>query len=194
MQENGEASEPPSRTRSPSPDPRSRRPSKRRKYQQMPRVLKFPDGKLTTSMRYGSLLTQIRKWCPRALYPKQRLWIYSRCHFHFPYFRNPSEIFFCRFFHGCSTFLPVFDSAVDTFASLHERSPFAVDSICMVAARVRDGGGKISCPCRGGNAIKPSSLPQASPARCTQNACKRFRPFHVQLCSPRYCAWRRFKR
>jgi hypothetical protein len=48
------------------------------------------------------------------------------------------------FFHGCSTFLPVFDSAVDTFASLHERSPFAVDSICMVAARVRDGGGKPS--------------------------------------------------
>ncbi|KAI9461022.1 hypothetical protein BJY52DRAFT_1117821 [Lactarius psammicola] len=48
------------------------------------------------------------------------------------------------FFHGCSTFLPVFDSSVDTFASLHERSPFAVDSICMVAARVRDGGGKPS--------------------------------------------------
>jgi hypothetical protein len=48
---------------------------------------------------------------------------------------------FCSFFHGCSTFLPVFDSSVDTFQSLHERSPFAVDSICMVAARVRDGGG-----------------------------------------------------
>jgi hypothetical protein len=27
---------------------------------------------------------------------------------------------------------------------LHERSPFAVDCICMVAARVRDGGGKFS--------------------------------------------------
>lgn len=53
LQENGEASEPQSGTRSPSPDPRSRRPSKRRK--QMPRVLQFPDGKLTTSRHYGSL-------------------------------------------------------------------------------------------------------------------------------------------
>jgi hypothetical protein len=81
LQENGEASEPQSRTRSPSPDPRSRRPSKRRK--QMPRVLQFPDGELTTSMRYGSLLIQIYKWCPRALYPKRRPQIYSRCDFRF---------------------------------------------------------------------------------------------------------------
>lgn len=36
---------------------------------------------------------------------------------------------------------PVFDSINDTFDALHERSPFAVDCICMVAARVRDGGG-----------------------------------------------------
>ncbi|KAF8213228.1 hypothetical protein K438DRAFT_1803609 [Mycena galopus ATCC 62051] len=48
------------------------------------------------------------------------------------------------FYHGCSTFLPVFDSNSDTFDALHERSPFAVDCICMVAARVRDGGGKSS--------------------------------------------------
>ncbi|KAI0048332.1 hypothetical protein FA95DRAFT_1517530 [Auriscalpium vulgare] len=48
------------------------------------------------------------------------------------------------YYHGCSTFLPVFDSSVDTYESLHERSPFAVDSICMVAAKVRDGGGKSS--------------------------------------------------
>ncbi|KAI0271423.1 hypothetical protein BC834DRAFT_818298 [Gloeopeniophorella convolvens] len=48
------------------------------------------------------------------------------------------------YYHGCSTFLPVFNSEMDTFSSLHERSPFAVDSICMVAARVRDGGGKPS--------------------------------------------------
>ncbi|KAJ7042412.1 hypothetical protein C8F04DRAFT_1207929 [Mycena alexandri] len=48
------------------------------------------------------------------------------------------------FYHGCSTFLPVFDSNADTFDALHERSPFAVDCICMVAARVRDGGGKPS--------------------------------------------------
>lgn len=46
-----------------------------------------------------------------------------------------------RFYHGCSTFLPVFDASVDTYDALHERSPFAVDCICMVAAKVRDGGG-----------------------------------------------------
>jgi hypothetical protein len=45
-----------------------------------------------------------------------------------------------RFYHGCSTFLPVFDAKTDTYDILHERSPFAVDCICMVAARVRDGG------------------------------------------------------
>ncbi|KAF7306766.1 Fungal-trans domain-containing protein [Mycena indigotica] len=48
------------------------------------------------------------------------------------------------FYHGCSTFLPVFDCNSDTFDALHERSPFAVDCICMVAARVRDGGGRSS--------------------------------------------------
>ncbi|KAI6047737.1 hypothetical protein EDC04DRAFT_2619708 [Pisolithus marmoratus] len=48
------------------------------------------------------------------------------------------------FYAGCSTFLPVFDSHSDTFDALHGRSPFAVDAICMVAARVRDGGGKAS--------------------------------------------------
>ncbi|KAF9020303.1 hypothetical protein BDZ89DRAFT_1138725 [Hymenopellis radicata] len=48
------------------------------------------------------------------------------------------------YYHGCSTFLPVFDSKTDTFDVLHERSPFAVNAICMVAARVRDGGGKPS--------------------------------------------------
>ncbi|KAG6885401.1 hypothetical protein C0993_002134 [Termitomyces sp. T159_Od127] len=47
---------------------------------------------------------------------------------------------FSIFYRGCSTFLPVFDEVHDTFDALHERSPFAVDCICMVAARVRDGG------------------------------------------------------
>lgn len=46
-----------------------------------------------------------------------------------------------RFYQGCSTFLPVFDSQTDTFDALHERSPFAVDCICMVAARVQCEGG-----------------------------------------------------
>lgn len=44
------------------------------------------------------------------------------------------------FYHGCSTFLPIFDANVDTYDSLRERSPFAVTVICMVAAKVRDGG------------------------------------------------------
>lgn len=48
------------------------------------------------------------------------------------------------FYKGCSTFLPVFDSQHDTFDSLHERSPFAVNAICMVASQVRDGGGPTS--------------------------------------------------
>ena len=48
------------------------------------------------------------------------------------------------FFHGCSTFLPVFDANTDTYEALHDRSPFAVNCICMVAARVRDGGGERS--------------------------------------------------
>ena len=38
-------------------------------------------------------------------------------------------------------FLPVFDANSDTYDTLHERSPLAVNCICMVAARVRDGGG-----------------------------------------------------
>ena len=48
------------------------------------------------------------------------------------------------FYHGCSTFLPIFDANVDTYESLRERSPFAVTAICMVAAKVRDGGGPTS--------------------------------------------------
>lgn len=38
----------------------------------------------------------------------------------------------------------MFDSGYDTYESLHERSPFAFDAVCMVAAKVRDGGGE--CP------------------------------------------------
>ncbi|KAF8640547.1 hypothetical protein AX17_000209 [Amanita inopinata Kibby_2008] len=51
---------------------------------------------------------------------------------------------FAIFYGGCSTFLPVLDATTDTFDALHERSPFAVDCICMVASRVKDGGGKPS--------------------------------------------------
>lgn len=45
------------------------------------------------------------------------------------------------FFTGCSMFLPVYDAATDTYDALHKRSPFSVNAICMVAAKVRDGGG-----------------------------------------------------
>ncbi|KAG8912899.1 hypothetical protein FRC00_003545 [Tulasnella sp. 408] len=48
---------------------------------------------------------------------------------------------FTIFFTGCSMFLPVFDVVTDTYEALHKRSPFCVDAICMVAAKVRDGGG-----------------------------------------------------
>ncbi|KAG8737967.1 hypothetical protein FRC10_007454 [Ceratobasidium sp. 414] len=41
---------------------------------------------------------------------------------------------FAIFYRGCSTFLPVFDMVVDTFDALHARSPFCVNTICMVAA------------------------------------------------------------
>lgn len=46
-----------------------------------------------------------------------------------------------RFYHGCSTFLPVFDPSVDTYDELGRRSPFCFNAICLVAAKVRDGGG-----------------------------------------------------
>ena len=60
-----------------------------------------------------------------------------------PKWYSPMPLTPSSFFQGCSTFLPVFDVNVDTFDAMHERSPFAVDAICMVAAMVRDGGGKL---------------------------------------------------
>ncbi|KAA1467894.1 hypothetical protein DENSPDRAFT_833050 [Dentipellis sp. KUC8613] len=107
--ENGESSEPQSRARTPSPDPKHHRPAKRRKVYHKARTITFPDvvSKNVISEAEARELFRI-------------------------------------FYHGCSTFLPIFDVNVDTYDSLHERSPFAVDSICMVAAKVRDGGGKPS--------------------------------------------------
>lgn len=49
---------------------------------------------------------------------------------------------FTVFYEGCSTFLPVFDANVDTYEAVRGRSAFAFDSICMVAARCRDGNCK----------------------------------------------------
>ena len=51
-------------------------------------------------------------------------------------------IHICSFYHECSTFLPVFDAKVDTYDALHRRSPFCVNAICMVAAKVVNGGGE----------------------------------------------------
>ncbi|KAI0322701.1 hypothetical protein OF83DRAFT_1092505 [Amylostereum chailletii] len=108
--ENGESSEPQSRTRTPSPSPDSQRPVKRRKvHHKGHRAITFPD--VVTK----GIITEAE-----------------------------ARELFRIYYHGCSTFLPIFNSMVDTFESLHERSPFAVDSICMVAAKVRDGGGKPS--------------------------------------------------
>ncbi|TFK36876.1 hypothetical protein BDQ12DRAFT_686019 [Crucibulum laeve] len=106
--ENGDGSEPHSRTRTPSPE-RQSRPSKRRKIRHKLPTLTFPDV-VTKNIISESEAREL----------------------------------FRIFYNGCSTFLPVFDVNTDTYDALHERSPFAVDCICMVAARVRDGGGKPS--------------------------------------------------
>lgn len=55
---------------------------------------------------------------------------------------NELNYILVRFYEGCSTFLPVFDEHYDTYESLRQRSPFAFNCICMVATKVRDGGGK----------------------------------------------------
>ncbi|KAH9948236.1 hypothetical protein B0H21DRAFT_848279 [Amylocystis lapponica] len=106
----GEVSEPPSRARTASPEPRQSRPAKRRKvHHKQPRFTNYPD-------------VVTKNIIPEA----------------------EARELFRIFYHGCSTFLPIFDANVDTYDALHERSPFAVDCICMVAARVKDGGGKHS--------------------------------------------------
>lgn len=92
-----------------------------------------------------------------------------------------------RFYAGCSTFLPVFDCRVDTFEALHNRSPFAVDAICMVGARVRDGGGQLI--------LNPLGLftifPQERPAKHTTDVWRQSRTYHVLLSSPLWPAWKR---
>jgi hypothetical protein len=96
------------------------------------------------------------------------------------------------FYHGCSTFLyvtlrqvsnlancsfsPVFDSNSDTFDALHDRSPFAVDCICMVAARVRDGGGVFNFQIT----IRYLIVFQGSRAIPISRLLRRFKPFPAQ--------------
>ncbi|OCH94694.1 hypothetical protein OBBRIDRAFT_816998 [Obba rivulosa] len=105
--EHGESSQPQSRARTTSPDPRQPRPVKRRKVFHKP-----PPPAVFQDVVTKGILSEAE-----------------------------ARELFRIFYHGCSTFLPVFDGSVDTFDELHERSPFAVDCICMVAAKVRDGGG-----------------------------------------------------
>ncbi|EJD03687.1 uncharacterized protein FOMMEDRAFT_120845 [Fomitiporia mediterranea MF3/22] len=105
-QESGENSEPGSRQRSPSPDSKRQKPSKRRKTTHRPPRVTFTDVVTKKIISEGEA-------------------------------RDLFKIYYA----GCSTFLPVFDINYDTYESLHERSPFAFDAICMVAAKVRDGGG-----------------------------------------------------
>ena len=139
--ESGEvSSEPQSRTRTPSPERQSRPAKKRKLRHKIPRGMVFPDGgflylmtmKLDTNPRSRHAEPRTRARSPR---------IVSNVRSYFPWFTlqltRPR-----RFYAGCSTFLPVFDSRVDSFDALHQRSPFAVDAICMVGARVRDGGGE----------------------------------------------------
>ncbi|TFK77263.1 hypothetical protein BDN72DRAFT_35198 [Pluteus cervinus] len=106
--ENGDSSEPHSRTRTPSPDRQSRR-IKRRKLGHKSQIPVYHDVVAKNIIN-----------------------------------EDQARELFKIFYNGCSTFLPVFDARTDTYESLRERSPFAVDCICMVAARVRDGGGKPS--------------------------------------------------
>lgn len=145
VQENGEgSSEPQSRTRTPSPERKSR-PMKRRKIRhRSSRGLTFPDGSVflspctTDSQHSNGQLSQ------QTLSRNKKPVNCSECGFIFSFFSScyvPMPSY--RFYAGCSTFLPVFDCQIDTFDGLHERSPFAVDAICTVAARVRDGGGDL---------------------------------------------------
>lgn len=44
-----------------------------------------------------------------------------------------------RFFEGASDYVPIFDPT-DTWASLRERSPFAVTALILVGAKIEDAG------------------------------------------------------
>ncbi|CDZ97001.1 fungal specific transcription factor domain protein [Phaffia rhodozyma] len=47
------------------------------------------------------------------------------------------------FFSGSNLFVPLFDPAYDTFESLRDRTPFTVDVILAVAAKIRGGNGPL---------------------------------------------------
>lgn len=114
----------------------------------------------------------------RTLYPSMRPGSCSECTNILP--RSTLQLILLgRFYAGCSTFLPVFDSRVDTFDALHHRSPFAVDAICMVGTRVRDGGGRFT--------LYASSLftsySQARQAKLITDVWMQFRTYRVLLSS-----------
>ncbi|KAF9029217.1 hypothetical protein BDZ89DRAFT_1091823 [Hymenopellis radicata] len=111
------------------------RPAKRRKVRhKTSRIMTFPDvvsKNIITEVEARDLFRMIQFNCFQLL-----PWVF---HIFVCAFTLPSKFFFPTCFSR-----PVFDSKTDTFDVLHERSPFAVNAICMVAARVRDGGGKPS--------------------------------------------------
>jgi hypothetical protein len=139
FQENGDSSEPQSRARTPSPE-RQSRPTKRRKVRHKVRGGVYQDGK---SLSRAGVRLSLTRYC--SCYERNRLGegstraLSNVCKFSGHLCSLVDRI--NSFFHGCSTFLPVFDANTDTYEALHDRSPFAVNCICMVAARVRDGGG-----------------------------------------------------
>ncbi|KAG6887862.1 hypothetical protein C0995_012113 [Termitomyces sp. Mi166 len=120
--ENGDNSGPHSRARTPSPD-RQGRPSKRRKIRHRHRNMTFPDVVTKNIISEGEARELFSMFVSHT-YSESALMLHTA---------SIADVQpFC---------IPVFDEAHDTFDTLHERSPFAVDCICMVAARVRDGGG-----------------------------------------------------
>ena len=48
-----------------------------------------------------------------------------------------------RFFSGCHIFIPVFDPSYDTYEGLMERTPWTIDAILAVAAKIRSGTGPL---------------------------------------------------
>jgi hypothetical protein len=155
----------------------------------LPRILKFPDGKLTTSRHQRSLLISMRKWYPRALYPKRRPQIYSRCSFSFTDSLGRSDVVADSSMVAPRSFRSLIpqwihsDPCTNGLLLLLIVYAWSRPESAMVAVRYLLLIGKRTF-------LTPSSFPQVNPAKCTVNVCKRYRQSHVQLCSHPYCAWR----
>lgn len=51
---------------------------------------------------------------------------------------------FPSFFSGCHLFIPLFDTAYDTYEGVMERSPWTFDAMLAVAGKIRSGNGPLS--------------------------------------------------